>query len=147
MRWRFVDRVTAFEPWQQIAGRKAVSLEEYHLLQPLGREGVFPESLMIECCTELVRWLVAASSSFTQATVLAAIEEFAFDCPARMGCLLDLKARVTARDEGGITAECLVGSDGMMAASGRLGLTVFRLDEGLDPGELEGLWRELYGSA
>lgn len=147
MRWRFVDRVTAFEPWQHIAGRKAVSLEEYHLLQPLGREGVLPESLTIECCAELARWLVAASSSFTQATVLSEVEQFAFNRPAGMGCVLRVEVLVAARAEERLTVDCRITGDDAAVASGRIALAIVDLAELLDAGELAGLWRELYGEA
>ena len=147
MRWRFVDKVTALEPWQQIAGRKAVSLEEYYLLQPLGREGVLPESLLIECCVELVRWLITASSSFEWAALLGGIEEFVFERPARMGDLLQFDVRVIERSERELSADCRVNSEAVAVASGRLAFALVPLHKLSTRGELEGLWQELYDTA
>ncbi len=147
MRWRLVDRVTAFEPWCAIAGAKAVSLEEYYLLEPLGRQGVLPEALVIECCVELVRWLVAASSSFEQGATLTGIEGFAFRREVGIGELLRSDIRLNGRREEQFAAECRVASGSTPVASGRLTFALTPLDEWFEPEELAGLWQELHGAA
>ena len=147
MRWRFVDKVTSLEPWRRITGRKAVSLEEYYLLERTGREGVLPESLVVECCVELVRWLVAASSSFALMSALEEIDGFTFARTAAIGELLRLDAEVAEKDDSIISTECQVTVNGTAIASGRLRSCLLPLGVGFEPGELEGLWRELYGPA
>ncbi|HOX07744.1 MAG TPA: hypothetical protein PK280_15195 [Planctomycetota bacterium] len=147
MRWRFVDRVTAFGPWQSIAGRKAVSLEEYKLLEPLGRQGVLPESLVLECCVELARWLVAASSDFRQACVLEGIDGFEFRSEAVMGEILEVEARLTGSPEAGpLRAECRVKVGAREVAGGSIALGLVPLAEGFDPDFTASMWRELHGS-
>jgi len=147
MRWRFVDRVTHYEPWQAIEGRKAVSLEEYLLLDRLGRRGVLPESLVMECCVDLVRWLAMASSGFAIGALLAEAEAFAFDCPARMGRLLQVSARVTGKSEIDLYADCRVVSDDGVVASGRLGFRLTPLPASIGTHSRAGLWCELYAGA
>jgi 3-hydroxymyristoyl/3-hydroxydecanoyl-(acyl carrier protein) dehydratase len=147
MRWRLVDRVTDLEPWQRIAGVKAVSLEEYYLLEPLGRQGVFPESLVIECCQQMFGWLVAASSDFETAAVLDEVDTFTFHREATMGQVLTLELAVSREAEGRVSADCRVTAETGPIASGRLGCVLVPLAEGADPGELRGAWQEIHGTA
>jgi len=147
VRWRFADRITAFEPWARVAGRKAVSLEEYKLLEPLGREGILPESLVLECCVEHVRWLVAASSGFRQTCVLEEVEEFKFAGEAGMGAVLEVEAELSeTRRDGPIEAACRITCSGRALAVGRLRVGLVPLAEGFDPELTESLWRELHGA-
>jgi hypothetical protein len=146
MRWRFVDRVTSFEAWRSITGRKAVSLEEYYLLQPLGREGVAPESLLLESCVELARWLVAASSGFSQIAELAAAEQFAFREGATTGTVLRIAETVAYRAAGRLFADCRVTVEEQTVAAGRLALSLMPADGAFQAGELEELWREIHGA-
>lgn len=98
MRWRFLDKVTLLDPWRAASGEKAVSLEEYLLLDPFGRKGQFPETLILESCVELVRWLVERSSGFERTCILAEIERFSLRSVVGMGDVLTLRADVAARD-------------------------------------------------
>ena len=148
MRWRFVDRVTAFEPWRRIAGRKAVSLEEYQLLKPFGREGVLPESLVLESCVEHVRWLAAASSGFQQACVLEAVEGFNFSGQAGMGAVLEVEAKLAGgAGAGPLQASCRVTAGGQEIAAGRITLGLVPLAESFDRDFVESLWREIHAQA
>ena len=143
MRWRFADRIDAFEPWTRISGRKSVSLEEYSLLTRLGREGVLPESLVVESCVQLARWLVAKSSSFEQTCLLAGIDSFAFEREVGMGDSLRMTVTVRDRSEDSFSAHCEV-SD---VAQGELLLTLIPLAETCDPENTATLWHEIYGQA
>jgi len=147
MRWRLVDRVTAFEPWQTISGVKAVSLEEYYLLEPLGRQGVFPESLIIECCRQMLGWLVAASSGFETAAVLDEVEEFTFHGEAVMGQVLVLELVVSQEEGGRVSADCRVAGEAGPIATGRLCCALVPLASRADPGQLTGAWQEIHGTA
>jgi len=66
MRWRFTDKVLSFTPWQAVVTLKAGSLEEYSLLERWGRPGEAPAVLVLEACIQSARWLVEASSAFSQ---------------------------------------------------------------------------------
>ncbi len=146
MRWRFVDRITGFEPWQSIAGHKTVSLEEYYLLQPLGCEGVLPQSLLIECCVELARWLAAASTEFDRFGQLAAIEGFEFDSEAALGDVLQIDQRVVEMSDPRFSVESAVAAETGFVAAGRLTLSLVPARGAYRPGELEDLWREIHGA-
>lgn len=147
MRWRFVDRVARFEAWAAIEGRKAISFEEYSLLKPFGRKGFFPETLALESCVELVRWLVAASSGFQQATVLSQVEDFRFEREVGMGEALQMSATITQRDEKELRIECSISSAGQPVGRGALSVAMQPLAEGFDRECVETMWRELYGAA
>jgi 3-hydroxymyristoyl/3-hydroxydecanoyl-(acyl carrier protein) dehydratase len=147
MKWRFVDRVVAFEPRRMIRARKAVSLEEYYLLEPLGRDGAFPESCVVECCVEATRWLVAASSGFVRAAVLAAVSDFRFERLAGMGDVLGVDVQVGRWNDSDLSVDCHVTACNATVASGRLGLALVPLGEGFDPERTQALWHELYSAA
>jgi len=147
MRWRFVDKITAVHPWQKISGIKAIGLEEYCLLEPLGREYVLPESLVIECCVELARWLVTVSSSFSLIALLSGIDGFAFARPAEGGNVLEIHADLRGRSNADVSVECSVTARGRTVAAGRLTLDSLPLLDGPDREEMAGRWRELHGPA
>ncbi len=147
MRWRFVDRIEAFEPWRTIRGRKAISLEEYSLLAPWGRDGEFPESLVLESCVELGRWLVAASSSFELAAVMAEAEDLRFEVPAGMGMLLRIAARAERRTGTDLSLQCQVHCSPHRVALGQVRLEFVSLAEHFDPDSMKAVWEDLYGAA
>ncbi len=144
MRWRLVDRVDRFESWRLLAGRKAVSLEEYSLLEPLGRRGVLPESLVLACCVEMARWLAAASSGFELTGVLESVENMNFARQARPGAALEIGLEAT-RSGDALRAECTVRCGGKELAAGRLGLGLVPLAGSFDREWVEGVWKELRG--
>lgn len=146
MRWRFVDCILEIEPWTRIVGQKAVSFEEYSLLKRFGRKGVFPECLVLECCVELTRWLVAASSGFAKGSVLAEVEDFHFEREAGMGSLLDIAVTVEHRQGNDLSAQCRVTSGGERIAGGQICAALLPMDENFDPELVKGLWRELHGA-
>ena len=160
MRWRLADRVESFEPWREIRGRKAVSLEEYELLAPLGREGACPESLVLESCVEFARWLVAASSNFEKTCVLEAVGDFRFLEEAGMGDSLAV-AVAAAGERGKVSGplavkapdtfslfalQCRVERQGRPVAAGGIVVGLLPLAEGYDREAVECLWRELHGA-
>ena len=158
MRWRFVDRVIAFREWEAAESLKAVSLEEYSLLAPHGRHGDFPESLVLECCVESVRWLVAASSDFRLTSALLEISEFRFERKTGIGDKLRIEANVTARSGNELRADCRVTLAATSPqpnqrrteagiASGRLVFETLPLEEGFSRGDLLALWDEIHGAS
>jgi len=147
MRWRFVDKIESFQPWRSAAGRKAVSLEEYCLYEPLGRKGVLPESLILESCVQLVRWLVAKSSQFDSTCVLSEIESFSLLGEVGMGEVVGIAVAIISRGPDRLRAECRVCRDGETVARGALSVDLLPLAEGSDPAASKTIWRELYGSS
>lgn len=147
MRWRFVDRITAFDAWKRIEGRKAVSLEEYSLLAPQGREGEFPESLLLECCVQFARWLIVASSDFHWTGELAGVGDFRFEQIVRAGQLLHVSSVTTAQSDDAVEMTCeLISSSGLVCA-GALTFRIAPLQDSQDPLSLKILWKEICGQA
>lgn len=144
MRWRFVDRVEAFEPWTFLRGRKSISLEEYCLLGPLGRQGVFPESLVLESCTHLGRWLVMKSSDFRNGGLLSEVPEFFFANECGMDQSLEMTVCVQKKEEGFIEAACDATAEGRPICRGVLILVLTGLGELVDPETMRATWQELY---
>ncbi|RCK81136.1 MAG: hypothetical protein OZSIB_2513 [Candidatus Ozemobacter sibiricus] len=64
MKFRGLDRLTAWEAWRTAVGRKAVSFEEYCLRQGLGEPERLPESLVLQAAFDLANWLVMLSSDY-----------------------------------------------------------------------------------
>jgi len=145
MRWRFVDRIDAFEPWVSASGAKAISLEECNLLKPFGRKGEFPESLILESCVHLLRWLVVKSSEFESACVLDGVADFAFRESVGMGEVLGLSATICRRDGATVESRCVVSCSGGQVAWGTLTVRLVPLSESFDAVALRGMWDELYG--
>ena len=143
MRWRFVDKVESLQPWRTATGRKAISFEEFSLCDRLGRKGVLPESLVIESCIHLVRWLVAASSEFTSTCVLSEVERFALRREVGMGDSLALAATVLGREPGRLRIECRVECGGQAVAEGVLSVELLPLPACAPPEDTRSLWHEL----
>jgi 3-hydroxymyristoyl/3-hydroxydecanoyl-(acyl carrier protein) dehydratase len=146
MRWHFVDKIVSFKSWNEIAGLKAVSLEEYNLLERFGRKGEFPASLVLESCVELLRWLVSKSSDFTQTCALSGLEKFAFYQTVGAGDLLSISAAVIQRDENVLYAECRVTCGEEKIAEGNLSLTILPFSEFFDRETAESVWKEIYAA-
>jgi hypothetical protein len=148
MKWRFVDRIRAFEPWREIAADKAVSFEECCLLERWGRAGEFPASLVLESCVEAARWLVAASSDFTRTAALSECDRFEFS-HLRPAAPLAISVVVTSRSEQrlAVRAEGRAPGRSGPVAQGQLALDLLPLADSFDREWLMGLWRELYRDA
>jgi hypothetical protein len=160
MKWRMVDRVLAFQPWQSLTAVKAVSFEELTLLERWGRPASLPPSLCLEAGVEAVRWLVAASSGFTLATLLAEAADFQFVQPLDgeiLRAAISVKQRdaaslcaavsISAADAGGTpalrtAAVSVAGTRGVLA-HGSLSFSLVRLDEYFDAEWLRGVWQDL----
>jgi hypothetical protein len=144
MKWRLVDQVVAFAPWEHIAAVKALSFEEATLLERWGREGDVPPSLLLESCVEAARWLVAASSDFAYTAALAQCERFEFGS-LRPIVPLTVSVSVTSRSPQRlqVRAECLAQGRSAPAAQGRLALDLLPLADSFDREWLMGLWGDL----
>lgn len=144
MRWRFTDRITYFADWQAIRGLKTVSLEEYCLLERLGRKGSFPESLVVESCVHLCQWLVAASSGFAQSCTVQTIEQFTFPGSTSAGAVLSVAVEVLDRTPDELQVTCAINTGEPSHGQGRLSLSLVPMSEYFVPDAVETLWREIY---
>ena len=147
MRWRFIDRITRWEPWMSIEGTKAISLEEYSLLEPWGRKGCLPESLIIESGVHLARWLTLASSSFETTCRLAEIENIAFIHETAPGDQLNLKLTVTERHPSELRLAGTVATGKQLIAQGIWIVTLEPIKETVIAEDMRTLWQELHGTA
>ncbi len=147
MRWRFVDKIDAFEPWVSIRGRKSISLEEYSLLEPWGRKGELPEILVLESCVQLARWLVMKSSDFQIACSVSEVEQFSFEERVGPGEAMEILIATRGRGDAMVEAECEVMKGGQRIGAGKIRLSFLLCSELFDPQELNALWRELYDKA
>jgi 3-hydroxymyristoyl/3-hydroxydecanoyl-(acyl carrier protein) dehydratase len=147
MRWRFLDRASGFELWKKVDGKKAISLEEYCLLERFGRRGDFPEILILECCVELVRWLVTKSSNSEQTCILAQVDGFRVLGTAGAGDVLEMSAAVLNADRELLQTRCTVQLNGKRLAEGILIFLLLPLSDYDDHEMVENTWKELYGSS
>ena len=147
MRWRFVDRIVAFEPWSRIRGCKAVSLEEYSLGRVLGHEAFLPDALLLESLVQLTRWLVSASSAFRCSAILTAVDELRVLGRATMGDTLTVDAIARERAGAVLAACCTSCVQGRMIAQGTITVQLVPLPELVEAECVEVLWRELYVKA
>ena len=146
MRWRFVDSITRFEAWTAAEGRKTVSLEEYSLLEPLGRKGCLPESLLVETCVQLGRWLVVKSSDFERTCMLSEIDRFAFVRETAPGWTLSLAVRVTGTDADSLNLACSVTEGTLPVGAGNVRVSLAPLGIWAATEDVRAIWRELYGA-
>jgi hypothetical protein len=147
MRWRFVDRITAFEPWARIAGRKAASLEEYSLLERFGRPVEIPETLILESAVQLAAWLVVKSSGGLQTALLDEVSGLRFAGRVGAGGVIETVARVERRDVDRLAVAWESRRDGRPVCDGRMTLALVPFPALCDPERIDPLWRELYAPA
>ncbi len=147
MRWRFVDRIEEFQPWVSIKGLKAVSLAEYSLLNPFGREGAFPESLVLESCVHLARWLIIRSSDFKKTCLLSGLESFNFDREVGPGDILRMGITVSIGGEDSLRIDCKATDGERPIGYGTLTVEMMDIAVLADPEAMKALWKELYVKA
>jgi hypothetical protein len=146
VRWRFVDHVDGFQRWTAISGRKCVSLEEYCLADKAGRDVALPESLVLESCVELGRWLAAASSEFTLTAALCEVRRFAWARPAGMGEVLRMDLCAERIGEEHLCIACSVHCGPERVAEGTVTVALMPLEEGFDAAVMRARWEELRGA-
>ena len=78
MKFRLVDKIVAWSPYQSISGIKAVSFEEYCLKESFGDEPRLPETLLLESFLQLGNWLILLSSDFKETGMVVRISEVRF---------------------------------------------------------------------
>src|SRR5512136_1856679 len=118
MKFRFVDQIIAWSPYQHIRGLKAVSFEEYCLKDPFADEPHLPETLLLESFLQLGNWLVMLSSDFQQMGMVARISEVRFHSSLLPGQRLQLEVRLVRRRDDGFELVGQGQADGRNVISG-----------------------------
>lgn len=144
MRWRLLDRVSRLDDWAFAQGTKAVSFEEYCLREPFGREGTLPETMVLESCVELLRWLVAHSSDFTLTCALAEVSGYEVAGEAGMGDCLHVEATIRDRQEFSLLADCKVTVADRLIAQGTVRVALLPMAGSFDVAWMRGRWCDLY---
>jgi 3-hydroxymyristoyl/3-hydroxydecanoyl-(acyl carrier protein) dehydratase len=144
MRWRLLDRVTRLDDWTFARGTKAVSFEEYTLREPFGREGTLPETMVLESCVELLRWLVAHSSDFALTCALAEVSCYDMADEAGMGDCLQVETTVMDRQGSSLLAACTVTVADRLVAQGKVRVALLPMAGSFDVAWMRGRWCELY---
>jgi 3-hydroxymyristoyl/3-hydroxydecanoyl-(acyl carrier protein) dehydratase len=147
MRWYFVDRIDSYMEWKSLTARKAVSFEEVHLLEKQGRQGEFPETLLLETCVESLRWLIVRSSEFQWLAILHAIDAFSMYMPACCGDVLSTTVTIDELARDIIVASCTVFCARGNLAEGKISVKTLPLDVCGDRSLLQGAWKDLHGKA
>jgi hypothetical protein len=147
MRWYFVDRIESYKEWKSLTACKAVSFEEFHLLENQGRQGEFPESLLLETCVEALRWLIIGSSGLQLSAVLHSIENFSLDMPARCGDVLSLMTAIVEHSTDYVSAFCTTSCSRGRLAEGKIQVKTIPLDTSFDRSLIQATWKDLHGKA
>lgn len=144
MKWRMLDRVVAFQPWQRLAAVKAVSFEELTLLERWGRAGELPASLCLELGVEAARWLAVASSDYEFAAALSGIAGFQCAQPVGRGPL-EVTVEIQQRDAAELRAWVAIHETGgrVPVAQGAMVFGLVPLAECFDREWAQGMWQEL----
>lgn len=144
MKFRLVDRIVAWSPWERIQGLKTVSFEEYQLKDAFGDEARLPETLLIESFFQLGSWLILLSSGFQQTGLVVRLTEAKFGGFLRPGETVTMEVRVKRRQQDGLEldGEGRVGNRLIVSGVGCLSTTV-RATECFDPDDLRVLAEEI----
>ncbi len=145
MKFRLVDKITSWVPWQSITGVKAVSFEEYSLKEIFGGPPRLPEMLLLESFLQLGNWLVMLSSDFRQMGMVARISEVRFHESLLPGQRLQLEVRLVRRRNDGCEMAGHGHVDGRSVISGTGCVASLRpLAEYQDSQDLRILFSEIY---
>jgi 3-hydroxyacyl-[acyl-carrier-protein] dehydratase len=101
MKFRLVDRILDWTPYQRITGIKVVSFEEYCLKEPFGEEGWLPETLLLESLLQLGNWLILLSTDFKQMGLVIRLSEVRFHGRLLPGQQLRMEVTVARHREEG----------------------------------------------
>lgn len=145
MKFRFVDRITSWQPHERITGLKAVSFEEYSLKEPFGDEPRLPEMLLLESLLQLGNWLILLSSDFTRMGMVIRLNEVRFHDALRPGGVVRMELVVVRRHEDGIELAGEGRVDGRLVISGTGCLAApLAAADYFDPDDLRVLFSEIY---
>jgi 3-hydroxymyristoyl/3-hydroxydecanoyl-(acyl carrier protein) dehydratase len=145
MKFRCVDKITAWSPHQQISGLKVVSFEEYCLKEAFGDEARLPETLLLETFLQLGNWLILLSSDFNNFGMVVRISEVRFHGWLLPGQQLRMKVTLVRRREDGfeLSGEGWVNGRVIITGLGCLAVPV-PAAEYLNPEDMRVLFSEIY---
>ena len=145
MKFRFVDKITSWSPYERITGAKAVSFEEYCLKEVFGDEPHLPETLLLESFLQLGNWLVLLSSDFNQLGMVVRISEVRFHAYLLPGQQLQMEVAVVRRHDDGfeLAGEGRVNGQTIISGLGCLATPV-PAAEYVNPDDLRVLFSEIY---
>jgi len=145
MKFRFVDKIVAWSPYQSISGIKAVSFEEYCLKEFFGDEPRLPETLLLESFLQLGNWLILLSSDFKDTGMVVRISEVRFHDFLLPGRQLRMEITLVRRRVDGLELSGTGRVDGRTVISG-LGCVAVPVPiaELADPADLRVLFSEIY---
>jgi 3-hydroxyacyl-[acyl-carrier-protein] dehydratase len=145
MKFRLVDKITSWSPYQSISGIKAVSFEEYCLKESFGDEPRLPETLLLESFLQLGNWLILLSSDFKETGMVVRISEVCFHGFLLPGQQLRMEVTLVRRREDGLELSGTGQVDGQTIITG-LGCVAVPVPaaELVDPASLRVLFSEIY---
>lgn len=148
MKFRLVDKITSWSPYQRISGIKTVSFEEYCLKEAFGDEPRLPEMLLLESFLQLGNWLILLSSDFKQMGAVVRISEVRFLDYFSPGQQLQMQAAVIRRndDRFELTGEGRVNGRAIITGLGCLAAPAPAVDY-VNPDDMRVLFSEIYDPA
>jgi 3-hydroxymyristoyl/3-hydroxydecanoyl-(acyl carrier protein) dehydratase len=145
MKFRMVDRITAFQPRESIRGVKMVSFEEYQLAARLADEPHLPESLLLESIFQLGNWLIVLSSDFAQMGLLVCFRQVRFYRRVAPGWSVEMDVRVKRYRDDGVLFDGQASRGDEIVAAGRGCLAAcVSLSDYHDPSDVKVLFSEIY---
>ena len=145
MKFRLVDKITSWSPYQWIRGAKSVSFEEYCLKESFSEEPRLPETLLLESFLQLGNWLVLLSSDFRETGMVVRISEVRFRGVLAPGGQLEMEVTVARRREDGLelSGEGRVNGRTIITGLGCLAVPV-PAAEYVNPEDMRVLFSEIY---
>ncbi|MFC1745617.1 hypothetical protein ACFL35_16620 [Candidatus Riflebacteria bacterium] len=144
MRFRLIDHIVEYSPWEKITALKSVSFEEYSLKDKFGCEPSLPETLLIEAMLQAGNWLITLSSNFTKLGFILSIKEIIVHRSLLPGETASFKLRVVSKHEDSILMEGEGTVNGEEIVVGRGCIAVFsELSTFEDPEDLKVLYEEI----
>ena len=145
MKFRLVDKIVTWSPYQSITGIKAVSFEEYSLKESFGDEPRLPETLLLESFLQLGNWLILLSSDFKDTGMVVRISEVHFHGFLSPGQQLRMEVTLARQREDGyeLSGEGRVKGRTIISGLGCLAVPV-PAAELVDPASLRVLFSEIY---
>jgi len=145
MKFRFVDKITSWSPYQRIEGVKTVSFEEYCLKDAFAESPRLPETLLLESFLQLGNWLILLSSDFNNLGVVVRISEVHFQGHLAPGQRLQMNVTVVRQHDDGfeLAGEGRVNGRAIITGLGCLAAPVPAADY-VNPDDWRVLFSEIY---
>ena len=125
MKFRFVDNIIRVKDGEYIEGIKAVSAEEYFLLNRFGLRSQFPQTLMAEALFQLSNFLIYKTFK-SRLALLTLFKRIEVRRPLGPGEILFMKIRIDSIIEESVrlSGAGYVGEEEVIAGSGCVGVLV-----------------------